>query len=143
MFRPIGSLVKILGGFPLLIFPVVFYTGLVMMIGAEGVSNPALSVPTITQGSIALTWGEMLVLLAAFLLLPEWFKATDTSDLAILEMLLSLALAFLCLVLVISQAGFATPAFLIITVLQFVDGLGGIAAVRVARRDFGMGAGAG
>lgn len=139
MFRPIASLAKALGGFPLLAFPVLIYALSVWTSGPGVLDNAFFSIPTVNSGPIAIEYGEFLVLLAAAFLLPEWFKATDTSDLAIVEMLLSLGLAFLCLVLLISFQSFATATFLTITVMQIVDGLGGVAAVRVARRDWGIG----
>lgn len=139
MFRPITSLVKALGGFPLLAFPVLIYALSVWSFGPGFLDSTFFAIPTIASGPISIEYGEAYVLLAACLLLPEWFKATDTSDIAIVEMLLSLALAFLCLVMLISFQGFATATFLTITVMQIVDGLGGVAAVRVARRDWGIG----
>lgn len=97
---------------------------------------------TLLSGAkMPVTIHEFLLILAVFFLYIELFKSTRTANATIVEHVLSLLvfMAFFVELLVFRPAG--TPAFLIMTLLSFLDVIAGFTiTISTARRDFGAGA---
>jgi len=137
--------------FPLLVIPVAIYnfialvspnapsgsveSGTVAAIRAE-----AFALPMLSQTSLSLSWGDLLVLLAIVLLLVEVVKSARTTSAAIANHMLSFGVFIMCLIEFLLLPGFASAAFFLITMIVLLDALAGMAVTIVsARRDLDVG----
>jgi hypothetical protein len=125
---------------PLLIVPfILFNLGLAGLVG-EGAESPwaqeLFAIPMMSGGSFAMKLGDLLILVALLLLFIEILKATRTSNIAVVDHLLStfVFVAFLVEFLLVRDA--AISVFFILMVISFVDVLAGFAvSLRAAGRD--------
>ncbi len=130
-----------LAALPLLVFVVGFYHLIVLIgvAGLGGIASVVLSIPLVSGAILALTMGDLLVLLGLVLLYIEIFKATRTGTSSIVDHLLSMALFVICLVEVIVLPGFGTATFVILTVMAAIDVVAGFTVtISGARRDIGL-----
>ena len=150
--------------FPLLAIPVVIYNLMAFggaifsageTIGAR-LGDPLLTLPMPSSTTVTnaegvaetvqtvwpLTAGDLLLVLALFLLFFELLKSTGTGRASIVNHALSLIIFIVCLVQFLVMAPFATSVFFLITIMALLDLLAGVVVTIVAaRRDFAVGEG--
>jgi len=133
---------------PLLAIPVVLYNLIAvakMMGGGATATNAALTAPLFTVpmasgASWALTSGDLLIVLALFMLFFELLKATTSRRVAIVNHSLSMIVFIICLVEFLLVPAFATSIFFLITLMTLLDVLAGfIVTIITARKDFDFG----
>jgi len=133
---------------PLLAIPVVLYNLIAvtkMMSGGAAATNSALTaqlftVPMASGASWTLTSGDLLILLALFMLFFELLKATTSRRVAIVNHSLSMIVFIICLVEFLLVPAFATSTFFLITMMTLLDVLAGfIVTIITARKDFDFG----
>ncbi len=124
--------------FPLMIIPFVLYNMIAFLLNIA-FTTELFSIPLLSGRSMAVSTGDMLLVLAVFLLYVEILKATRLGTKAIMDHVLSLVL-FICFAvefLTIQTA--ATSTFLILTAISFVDVIGGFSiTIRTAQRDLSV-----
>ena len=133
---------------PLLAIPVVLYNLIAVfkMMGGgaattnAALTNPLLSVPMASGASWTLTVGDLLIVLALFMLFFELLKATTSRRVAIVNHSLSMIVFIICLVEFLLVPAFATSTFFLITLMTLLDVLAGfIVTIITARKDFDFG----
>lgn len=130
-----------LGLVPLLIIPFVLYNlGLTGLYGAgpKGLpwDNEVLSLSMMSGGTWTMTLGDLLVVVALLLLFVEVVKATRTSNVSVVDHLLStfVFVAFLMEFLLVKDA--AHSVFFTLMVIALIDVLAGFSvSLRSAARD--------
>jgi hypothetical protein len=124
--------------FPLLIIPFVLYNMIAFLLNLE-FSTTVFSVPLLSGRSMPVSTGDMLVLLAVLLLYLEILKATRLSNKAIMDHVLSMLVFLAMTIEFIAVQRAATPTFLILVALSFVDVIGGFTiTIRTAQRDISL-----
>jgi hypothetical protein len=94
------------------------------------------SVPLLSGKRMDVNYGDLLVLFSIFLLYFEILKSTRMSTRAIMDHVLSMILLMAMMIEFIAVPRAATPTFLIISALSFVDVVGGFTiTIRTAQRD--------
>lgn len=131
--------------FPLLIIPVLIYNiiGILGSGGADGakavqmgMANAALTLSMPSSAVWVVSWGEILVLIALFLLFVELLKSTGTGTMEIFNHGLSLVVFIICLIEFLLNPWCATSTFFMIMVMSLLDTLAGmIVTIVSARRD--------
>lgn len=123
---------------PLLILAVGLYNVLALTAEASlGVPTLSLTLPSGT--SLALSYGDLLVVLGLVLLFVEIFKATRTGTASIIDHLLSVGLFVFCLIELILFPAFGTTTFLFLTLMTLIDVVAGFTVtISTARRDIGL-----
>lgn len=99
------------------------------------------SIPMISGATWDFTWGDLILVIALFVLFIEILKATYTSTSSLVDHGLSMLVFIAALVefIVVPQA--ATSVFFLILVTLLIDVVAGFTiGIRVARRDIGFGA---
>ncbi len=133
---------------PLLAIPVVLYNliAVAKMMGGGGAATntaltaPLFSVPMASGAAWTLTTGDLLILLALFMLFFELLKATTSRRVAIVNHSLSMIVFIICLVEFLLVPAFATSVFFLITMMTLLDVLAGfIVTIITARKDFDFG----
>lgn len=133
---------------PLLAIPVVLYNliAVAKMAGGGGaatnaaLTTPLFSVPMASGAAWSLTSGDLLILLALFMLFFELLKATTSRRVAIVNHSLSMIVFIICLVEFLLVPAFATSVFFLITMMTLLDVLAGfIVTIITARKDFDFG----
>jgi hypothetical protein len=125
---------------PLLVIPfILFNVGLVGLFGG-GAAGPweqvLFSLPMMSGGVFEMTVGDLLVVVALFLLFFEIMKSTRTSNASVVDHLLStfVFVAYLVEFLLVRQA--AHSVFFILMVIAFIDLIAGFSvSIRSAGRD--------
>ena len=121
--------------FPLLIIPFVLYNMIAFLLSLE-FSTPLFNVPLLSERSMSVNTGDMLVILAVLLLYLEILKATRLSSKAIMDHVLSMILFLGMAIEFIAVRQAATSTFLILVALAFVDVIGGFTiSIRTAQRS--------
>lgn len=121
--------------FPLLLIPFVLYNMIAFLLNLQ-FNEQLFSIRLLSDVSMTVTIGDMLVLLGILLLYIEVLKATRISSKAIVDHVLSLVLFVAMLVEFIIVKKAASATFLILTALSFVDVIGGFTiTIRTAQRD--------
>jgi hypothetical protein len=124
--------------FPLLIIPFALYNMIAFLLSLE-FSTTLFNVPLLSGRSMAVSTGDMLILLAVLLLYLEILKATRLSSKAITDHVLSMLLFLAMTFEFISVQRAATSTFLILVALSFVDVVGGFTiTIRTAQRDIAL-----
>jgi len=140
-----------------MIFAFIFYNVVVLFgsgdaNGAEGILRSVFfSLPSfraVADGAEAVkwtfTWGDLIILVAMFLLFIEILKATYTSTASLLDHGLSMLVFIACLVEFLLVDAAYTSVFFLIMIATLIDVVAGYTiGIRVARRDIGFGAGMG
>jgi len=133
---------------PLLSLPVALYNLVALMVIEGGLNapdagarlaEPVFSVPMASGATWALSFGDVLVIVALAVLFVELLKSTSSRGAAVVNHGLSMALFVVCLVEFLLLEAFATSAFFLITLMVLLDVVAGfIVSITAARRDFGM-----
>jgi hypothetical protein len=126
-------------GFPLLLVPLAIYN-IIAFLFATGFSDTLFSVQLMSQATLSVSTGDLLVICSILLLFVEMLKATRFGGKAVMDHILSLVVfvAALAEFLLVRQA--ATPTFLLLLVLCCVDAIGGFfISSRVARHEIAPG----
>lgn len=123
---------------PLLAIVVGIYH-LVVLTGLGSLSAGLFSATLLSGASFTLSTGDVLMVVGLILLYIEIFKATRSSNLSIVDHLLSMLLFILCVVEFIVLPGFGTTVFLMLTLMCFIDVVAGFTVtISTARRDIGL-----
>lgn len=128
---------------PLMIIPLVLYNVAVLGIFGGGVATldrEIVSASMVSGAVWTLSLGDVLLLIALSVLFIEILKATSNSSASLLNHMLSMLVfvAFLVEFLLVDSA--ATQIFFILTVVAFIEVVGGFAvSVRTAGRDISIG----
>jgi hypothetical protein len=121
--------------FPLLLIPFVLYNMIAFLLNLD-FSTTVFTVPLLSGTRMAVSTGDLLVLIAVLLLYVEILKATRLTTKAIMDHVLSLVLFLAMSLEFITVPRAATSAFLIMTALSFIDVIGGFTiTIRTAQRD--------
>lgn len=135
--------------FPWLLVPVLAYNLVAAFsdrVGLDGtpairatLDAPAMRIPMLSDVTMWLAWGDLLVILAVVFLFVEVVKSTNTASRAIINHILSMLLFVICLMQFLMFASFATGTFFIVTTIVLLDALAGMVVTIIsARRDFGV-----
>jgi hypothetical protein len=125
-------------GFPLLLIPFVLYNMAAFLLDMD-LSTPMFSMPLLSGRSMAVSTGDLLVLLGIFLLYLEILKATRLASRAIMDHILSFVLFIVMIIVFIAVPRAATATFLTLLALSCVDVLGGFTVtIRTAQRDIAV-----
>ena len=126
---------------PLMVIAFIMYNAIVML-GPDAhaiLDRRVFSIPLMTA-PLALTWGDLLIILTLGLLFAEVIKATRTASSSLVDHGLSMLVFVACLVELLLVRSAATSVFLIITIAALVDVMAGYTiGIRVARRDLSIG----
>jgi hypothetical protein len=130
-----SSLLTYVFAIPLLIIPFALYNVIAYLVNTD-FHQTVFSVPLISGHVMAVSTGDVLVLLGVLLLYVEILKSTRFSTKAIVDHVLSIILFIVMIVEFIVAEKAATSTFLILTCLSFVDVVGGFTiTIRTAQRD--------
>src|SRR5262245_12507091 len=121
--------------FPLLLIPFVLYNMVAYLLDLS-FTTTLFDIPLLSGAKVAVSTGDMLVILGVLLLYLEILKATRLASKGMMDHVLSVAL-FIAMAAQFAMAPpAATPTFLILMALSFVDVIGGFTiAAGKARRD--------
>ena len=111
-------------GFPLLLVPVVLYNMAVFLLDVD-FSTALFSVPLLSGHTMAISIGDVLVLLGVLLFYVEILKASRLSTRSIMDHVLSLMLFTAMVAEFIAVPRAATSTFLILTALSVLDVVSG------------------
>ncbi len=111
--------------FPLLLIPFALYN-IVIFILSLPLTDTLVSIPLPAGGSLPVTTGDLLVIIAMLLLYLEVLKAARLGAKAAMDHVLSffLFVGMACELALVPRA--ATPTLLLLTVLSFVDVITGL-----------------
>lgn len=125
-------------GFPLLLIPFVLYCMVAFLLNMD-FGTLLFNVPLLAGRSMAVSTGDLLVLLGIFLLYIEILKSTRLASRAIVDHILSFVLFIVMIVVFIAVPRAATSTFLMLTALSCVDVIGGFTiTIRTAQRDIAL-----
>jgi hypothetical protein len=122
-------------GVPLLIIPLAVYN-IFAFLFRIGFTETLFSVRLPSGAELAIGFGDILIVVSLLLLFLEIFKATRLGTRSIVDHILSLVLFIIMLgeFTMVRQA--ATPTFLLLVVIAFVDVIAGFSVtIRTAQRD--------
>jgi len=134
-----------LGLVPLLIIPFILYNlGLTGLYGAgpDGLpwDNEVLSLAMMSGGTWTMTLGDLLIVVALLLLFVEVIKATRTSNVSVIDHLLSTFVFVAFLVEFLLVRGAAHSVFFTLMIISLIDVLAGFSvSIRSAGRDVNLG----
>jgi hypothetical protein len=126
-------------GFPLLLIPLAIYN-IIAFLFSTGFSDTLFTIRMMSQADLNVSTGDVLVIFSILLLFVEVLKATRFGTKAIMDHILSFIVfvAALAEFIMVKQA--ATPTFLLLLVICFVDVVGGFSiSIRTAQRDLALG----
>jgi hypothetical protein len=125
-------------GFPLLLIPFVLYMMVAYLLDMD-FGTVLFSVPLLSGRTMAISVGDILVLLGIVLLYVEILKATRLASRAIMDHILSFVLFIVMIIMFITVPRAATSTFLMLMTLCCVDVLGGFTiTIRTAQRDIAV-----
>jgi hypothetical protein len=121
--------------FPLLLIPFALYNMIAFLLSMN-FGDEVFSIPMLSGERMAVSTGDILVLLGVLLLYVEIIKSTRLANKAIIDHVLSLILFMAMAIEFITVKKAATSTFLILCALSFVDVIGGFSiTIRTAQRD--------
>jgi hypothetical protein len=122
---------------PLLALPVIAYTLMAVIVGAQDAMTIKLfTIHMPTGGDWGVALGDLLLATSLVVLFIELLKSTASRRLAIINHSLSVILFIVCLIEFLLAPGFATSTFFLITLMVLLDVLAGfIVTIVSARRD--------
>lgn len=129
------------GAVPLLLFPFLLYNlGLITEVarpsGTDIWANQIFSVPMMSGGIWTMTLGDALVVVTLLFLFVEVIKSTRTSNISILDHILSTVVFIAYLVEFLLVQGAAHHIFFTLMVITLIDVLAGFSvSLRSAGRD--------
>jgi hypothetical protein len=125
---------------PLMVIPFVLYNLIAFGFIADGGASPfdanIFSMNMMSGGVFSLSLGDLLIVISLIFLFFEIIKSSRTSNASVIDHLLStlVFVAFLVEFLLVKSA--ATPVFLILMTMAFIDVLAGFSvSIRSAGRD--------
>jgi hypothetical protein len=125
-------------GFPLLLIPFVLYMMVAYLLDTD-FGTVLFSVPLLSGRTMAISVGDILVLLGIVLLYVEILKATRLASRAIMDHILSFVLFIVMIIMFITVPRAATSTFLMLMTLCCADVLGGFTiTIRTAQRDIAV-----
>jgi hypothetical protein len=125
-------------GFPLLLIPFVLYMMVAYLLDTD-FGTVLFSVPLLSGRTMAISVGDILVLLGIVLLYVEILKATRLASRAIMDHILSFVLFIVMIIVFIAVPRAASATFLMLLTLSCVDVLGGFTiTIRTAQRDIAV-----
>jgi len=122
-------------GFPLLLIPFVIYNMIAFLTPGVAWTAPVATVHMMSGEDWVLTWEDLLLAFAIFLLWIEIIKSTRIGMRSIMDHILAMALFVAMLVefLLVRQAG--TSTFFLLMIIALVDVLAGfIVSIRSSQR---------
>lgn len=132
-----------LAALPLTIAPLIVY--LLVAFGGFGPTagdpwtQPVFTLQMLSGARFTLLSGDVLIVAALLLLFVEVLKATRRAAVAIADHLVSTLVAIVHLVLFLVVGVCATSVFFVLTVIAFVDMVGGFTVtIRTASRDLSV-----
>jgi hypothetical protein len=123
-------------GFPLLLIPFAIYNMIAFLTPGVSWTAPAATVHMMSGVDWVLTWEDILIAFAIFLLWIEMIKATRMGMRSVMDHILAMILFIGMLVefLLVPQA--ATSTFFLLMAIALIDVLGGfIIGMRAGRRQ--------
>lgn len=124
--------------FPFLSLPVLAYF---IILGSDpgGLYSEVLSLELVSGARFSMNTNEGLILFGLCILFLEILKATYAGLGSLWDHALSLVLFVVCLIAFLTLPMAATPTFLFLTCIAFIDVITGYSiAVRAARRDISI-----
>lgn len=130
---------------PLIVLAFIFYNVVVALGGGapaqEIMARTVISLPMVGR-SVAVTWGDLIIMVTLILLFIEIVKSTYTSSASLLDHAFSMLVFIACLVQFLLVSSAATGVFLNVTIATLIDVIAGYTiGIRVARRDLSIGGG--
>ena len=135
--------------FPMLVVPVGLYNLLAIvtwmapgLFGSAGdaTGRTLFSIPMLSHGVLAITLGDIILIIGLIALFAELVSSTSSSNQALIGDALTLVVFVVCLVEFLLLAPFATPTFLLLLVMVLMDTLAGFIVSTVsARKDIAVG----
>ena len=123
-------------GFPLLLVPFAIYNMVAFLTPGVTWTAPAATIQMMSGQDWVLTWGDILLAFAIFLLWIELIKSTRAGRRSIIDHILSMALFIVMLVEFLLVQKAATSTFFLLMAITLVDVLAGfIVGMRSARRQ--------
>lgn len=120
---------------PLLVFVVAAYT-LAALLAPGWLDAVQLTLPLLSGVALPFHGGDLLVVIGLILLCIEIYRATNSSNAAILNHVLSLVLFIVALIELIIMPRMANMAFFLIVLMTLSDVIGGFTVtISTARRD--------
>jgi hypothetical protein len=122
-------------GIPLLIIPFAVYNMLAFLLSLDWTTQTR-SIQMVSGTSLALTYGEVLIVASIIFLYIEMLKATRVTSRTIVDHMLSTVLFIAILVEFLLVQKAATGTFFLLLVISFIDMIGGFTiSIRSARRE--------
>jgi hypothetical protein len=131
-----------LAAIPLLILPFAIYNLAMLGLfgGTAGLDADVMSLSMLSGATWAMSFGDLLIVVALFLLFVEILKATRTGTRALMDHLLSMVLFIAFLVEFLLVAPAATQIFFVLMTISFIDVIAGFSvSMRSAGRDVSIG----
>ena len=123
-------------GFPLLLIPFAIYNMVAFLTPGVTWTAPAATIQMMSGQDWVLTWGDILLAFAIFLLWIELIKSTRAGRRSIMDHVLSMALFIAMLVEFLLVQRAATSTFFLLMAITLVDVLAGfIVGMRSATRQ--------
>jgi len=127
-------------GFPLLIVPFAIYNMIAFLTPGVDWTSPVGTVHMMSGQDWVLTWEDVLLAFAIFLLWVELIKSTRIGARSIMDHILAMVLFIVMLVEFLLVPRAATSTFFLLTAIALVDVLGGfIVGMRGAQRQIEIG----
>ena len=124
--------------FPLLIIPVVIYTIVAFTTGAD--MSEGLFEVNMVSGTLAISKGDLLVILGMIMLFMELIKAAGSGTATIINHGLSMMIFVIAMALFLLVGHFATSTFFLLTLMALMDTVAGfVVTIVAARRDLAVG----
>jgi len=124
--------------FPLLIIPVVIYTIVAYTTGAD--MSESLFEVNMVSGTLAISKGDLLVILGMIMLFMELIKAAGSGTATIINHGLSMMIFVIAMALFLLVGHFATSTFFLLTLMALMDTVAGfVVTIVAARRDLAVG----
>ena len=123
-------------GFPLLLIPFAIYNMIAFLTPGVSWTAPVTTVHMMSGQDWVLTWGDILLAFAIFLLWVELVKSTRAGMRSVMDHILSMALFIAMLVEFLLVQRAATSTFFLLMAIALVDVLAGfIVGMRTATRQ--------
>lgn len=138
--------IDLLNSFPLLLIPVLIYNLMAFASPAPSPerNEPALAaslrseaflLPMFSGADLALTWGDLILLLAIIFLLVEVIKSTRRETASIIPHILTAAVFLLCAMEFLISPRFASSTFFLLTMIVLLQALTGFSMWLARRRS--------
>jgi hypothetical protein len=137
--REMQQAMKVLKFIPMFAIVLILYN--IVAFATETIANQTVlfSLPFGGENGMPFTMNELLIFIGVLCLYLEIFKSTATSDSAIVEHVLSIAVFIIFIIELIMVEKAATTTFLILAMMSMLDVVGGMTiTLKSARRDMSV-----